>query len=82
MLRILYFARLRDALECSEELLDYQCSWTTVGELKEYLSQRNACWQQALNGNVLYAVNHTIAHVNDAISDGDEIAFFPPVTGG
>lgn len=82
MLRLLYFAQLKDQLNCSEEQLDWQPEFTTISALKLHLSQRDKQWQNALSANILTAVNQTMAKGNHPISDGDEIAFFPPVTGG
>ena len=82
MLRILYFARLRDELDCGEEQMEYQPEWVTIDDLKHTLSERDSRWQKAFNGTILHSVNHAIAAADQAINDGDEIAFFPPVTGG
>lgn len=82
MLRILYFARLRDELDCGEEQIEYQPDWMTIADLKHTLSERDPRWQKAFSGTILHSVNHAIAPADQVISDGDEIAFFPPVTGG
>ncbi len=41
-----------------------------------------ATGDQTMPVNTLCAINMTYAHLDDSISDGDEVAFFPPVTGG
>lgn len=82
MLRLLYFAQLKDQLNCSEEQLDWQPELSTIAELKQHLSQRDNQWQKAFSANILAAVNQTMAKESHSISDGDEVAFFPPVTGG
>jgi len=82
MLQLKYFASLRDQLNTSDESIDSN-TYTTVAELKAMLCERGELWQQLLSGsNVLVAVNQEMAFDNTAINDGDEIAFFPPVTGG
>lgn len=81
MLQLKFFASLRDQLNTSEETIDgtYAC----VGELKQALCERGETWQALLNGsNVLVAVNQDMAFDSTVIKEGDEIAFFPPVTGG
>ena len=56
----------------------------TVNDLINELSQRGENWAQALrdNQNLQIAVNHDVAQRDTALKQGDEVAFFPPVTGG
>lgn len=82
MIQVLYFASLRDRLgTAGEELNDLPA---TVGELREQLASRGGAWQEALAGErpVLCAVNQEMADNATALDDGDEVGFFPPVTGG
>lgn len=82
MLQLKYFASLRDQLQTSEESLA-SYPYTNVAELKQALRERGEPWQALLSGsNVLVAVNQNMAFDSTRIKDGDEIAFFPPVTGG
>ncbi|MBO1924640.1 MULTISPECIES: molybdopterin converting factor subunit 1 [Thiomicrorhabdus] len=82
MLNVLYFASFREILGQAQEQLpaDYQ----TVDCLLKDLAARGETWQQALlhNQNLQIAVNHDVANRQTAIKAGDEVAFFPPVTGG
>lgn len=82
MIQVLYFASFRDVLGQSQETLPAE--QTTIQELLENLATRGEQWRQALldNQNLQIAVNHDIANRNAAIKAGDEVAFFPPVTGG
>ena len=80
MIRVLYFARLREVLGRAEEVLDVTPH--TVDDLRQKLQARGAAWASALDGKVLCAVNQTIAKGQTTLEDGDEVAFFPPVTGG
>ncbi|MBK5968273.1 MULTISPECIES: molybdopterin converting factor subunit 1 [Thiorhodovibrio] len=83
MIRLLYFASLREALDCEGE--DYALADPmTVAELRAQLAARGEPWSQALAPaqNILAAVNQTIAGPDSVIQPGDEVAFFPPVTGG
>ncbi|MFT5118322.1 MAG: molybdopterin synthase sulfur carrier subunit [Kiritimatiellia bacterium] len=82
MLKILYFAQLRDTLNCSEENLGWQTHFNTIDDVKTVLSQRDEKWQKAFNKNILSALNQQMAQGHREIKEGDEIAFFPPVTGG
>jgi molybdopterin synthase sulfur carrier subunit len=80
--KILYFAGLREQLGTPGEDLDL--SPTTVAGLRSQLMARGGAWQSALaQGKALrVAVNQEMAQPTTPVKPGDEIAFFPPVTGG
>ncbi len=82
MVNVLYFASFRETLGQADEKLSVEHS--TVGGLIAELAQRGDNWRQALleNANLQIAVNHDIASRETLIKSGDEVAFFPPVTGG
>lgn len=82
MITILYFAQLRDAVNCDKETLEWNESLGTIHDLKTHLIARGDRWQTAFNNTLLCAQNQQMAQEQQAINDGDEIAFFPPVTGG
>ena len=73
---IKYFASLAEQLGRRED----QVSATQVATVAD--AWRAANGAQALPANVLSAVNHTYVGRSHAVVDGDEVAFFPPVTGG
>ena len=79
--RILYFASLREHLGKGEETLELPEGLATVGEL---IAWRASQGREALSQvpNLRFAVNQEMAALDAAVRDGDEIAFFPPVTGG
>ena len=82
-LKIVYFARLREAIGQGEEQLEKPGNVTTTGELKAWLMERGEPWASALAGKrVLVAVDQEHAHYDDEITNDSEVAFFPPVTGG
>ncbi|BBD76859.1 MULTISPECIES: molybdopterin converting factor subunit 1 [Hydrogenophilus] len=82
-LSIKYFARVRDALGTSGETLAWNATWQTVDDLRQALCARGGAWAETLSREEIHcARNQQIAAWNDPIADGDEIAFFPPVTGG
>ncbi len=83
MIKILYFARLREALGLVSEELDLP-QGTNVAKLMALLAARGDTWQQEFAGShpLRAAVNQTLAPNSTVINTGDEVAFFPPVTGG
>lgn len=84
MITVRYFASIREKLDCGEEVLPLPAAVTDVQQLLEHLVQLHGpVWAEALTtGTVLIAVNQTVEKKTAPIRDGDEIAFFPPVTGG
>ena len=79
--KILYFAGLKESLGMSGESLDLPAGVATVGALRDWLVGQG---REALGTakNLRCAVNQDMAGLNATVRDGDEIAFFPPVTGG
>ena len=84
MLRVLFFGRFREELDCAELKLVFSENYTNLQGLQDALiAERGGQWLEVLaQENVIRAVNQEVATQNVALSDGDEIAFFPPVTGG
>ena len=80
MIRVLYFARLRDHVGCAGEEISEVPG--TLGELVGQLAGRGGDWAEAFSGTVLMAVNQEMADPDTPLADGDEVGFFPPVTGG
>ncbi|MGQ0751456.1 MAG: molybdopterin converting factor subunit 1 [Betaproteobacteria bacterium] len=84
MVKVLYFARLREALGTAGEELALPASVSTLGGLRAILSARGGAWSEELAANrrIRAAVNQVMTDEQTVIADGDEVAFFPPVTGG
>lgn len=84
MIRILYFAWLRERAGRGEEQLALPEGVATVGGLVAWLRARDAAGLAAFQNPAVVraAVNQAFAAPSDAITAGDEVAFFPPVTGG
>lgn len=82
-LRVLYFASLREAVGRANEELTVPEGVGTVGQLRDFLAARGEGWGALAQGrNVRAARNQRMARAEEGIEAGDEIAFFPPVTGG
>ena len=83
-MRILYFAWLRTKTGTASEQVSPPAEVTTVGELMQWLASQRSGFAEALAapGVVRAAVNQDYAEPGDPVRPGDEVAFFPPVTGG
>jgi molybdopterin synthase sulfur carrier subunit len=83
-IKVLYFARIKEAVNYSSEEVDLPREIITVMGLKNWLSLRGDTWAQLFNGKqvVRAAINHELVDDMAVIQAGDEVAFFPPVTGG
>ena len=82
--RVLFFASLREQVGLAYEEIELPAEVATVAALRSHLARRGGAWEGALaeKKNVRAAVNQDMAKPGAAIRAGDEIAFFPPVTGG
>ena len=84
MLRIHYFASVREAMGRADEQLEMPSGIATVAGLITYLRSADPDFDRmcADHEQVLVAVNQAVAGQDSAISEEDEIAFFPPMSGG
>jgi molybdopterin synthase sulfur carrier subunit len=82
-LKVLYFASLAEDLGCGEETLEL-ASGAQLANLRQQLAARGGDWAIRIPDvqRTLAAVNQAMARDDTALQDGDEIAFFPPVSGG
>ena len=82
--KVLFFAALREQLGRPSEELELPPNINTIGALREHLRARGGAWAGvfAPNRAVRAAVNQDMVQPAAAIKAGDEVAFFPPVTGG
>jgi molybdopterin synthase sulfur carrier subunit len=81
---LLYFAWLRQKIGRSEEQFDLPHDITTVRALASHLARRGDGYAQAFadTARLRAAVNREHVPFDTPVADGDEVAFFPPVTGG
>lgn len=82
MLKVLFFASLRETLG-QEQLQVDSTRAATVAELREVLVSDYPDWAGSLSQpRLMVAVNQSMGREETPIKEGDEVAFFPPVTGG
>jgi molybdopterin synthase sulfur carrier subunit len=83
-LKLLYFARLREALGVPQEDVALPPEVADVAALMRWLASRGGAWQEEFAGcrPLRAAINQTLVANDQLLQDGDEVAFFPPVTGG
>jgi sulfur-carrier protein len=83
-MKILYFAWVRERTGISSETIACPDDVHTVGDLLSWLGKRGDGYAEAFenNGMVRAAVNQEHVDLTHPINDNDEVAFFPPVTGG
>lgn len=79
-----FFASLREALGTASESVVLPVGVKTAGQVREFLRTRGGIWAEALaDGKALrIACNQQMAEPGTPITEGCELAFFPPVTGG
>ena len=82
--QVLFFGRLREELKVSQEELSLPAADATVQDIIAALAARGDNWRRALTTKraLAFAVRQTFAKADTPIQDGDEVAIFPPVTGG
>ena len=81
MIKVLFFAQVRELVGYDAITLDtvFPC----VEALRQHLAAKGERWALALEqGKLLAAVNQTLVSFDHPLASGDEVAFFPPVTGG
>lgn len=81
MINVLFFAQVRELIGIGT--LSVPAEYPTVEELRKSLCERGERWALALeSGKLLTAVNQSLVPAEHPLQAGDEVAFFPPVTGG
>lgn len=82
MLRVLYFARLRERFGMAGENVEF--AGITTADLVAQLQARGGVWAEELAAGRAFrvAVNQDIVTLDAALPDNAEVAIFPPVTGG
>lgn len=79
---VLYFASVREALQCERERVELPPEVNSVSALRRHLASRGGEWARLEGERVRAAVNQEMAAPHTPVTSDDEVAFFPPVTGG
>lgn len=84
MVEIKYFARLSESLGVRSEQIELNQRVNTADDLVNQLISRGGNWAEEFSGEnkILVAINQQMCEPGSPVNDGDEVAFFPPVTGG
>lgn len=82
--KVFYFASVREKIGRDAEEIELPAGVATVAGLRGHLRARGGAWAEALGENRLLrtAVNQDMVKAAAVLKAGDEVAFFPPVTGG
>ncbi|MCG9631753.1 MULTISPECIES: molybdopterin synthase sulfur carrier subunit [Vibrio] len=81
MITVLFFAQTRELV--GVDSVEVDASFTTIEAIRSHLVKQEGKWDIALEeGKLLAALNQSIVPLTTEVKDGDEVAFFPPVTGG
>jgi len=78
--KVLYFARYGEALGLDTETVDGE--FATLDALRAHLALRGGVWQVLAEQNLMCARNEELCQLDEPLVSGDEVAFFPTVTGG
>ena len=81
-LEILFFASLAEQVNCRELSLPWTPDLASVAALRDHLCRRGGAWELLSSDQLRCAVNQEIVKIDHPLRAGDEVAFFPPVTGG
>lgn len=82
MIRVQYFARYREALGLDGEQLNWSQALASLDDLRRLLLARGGAWDVLGEQNLMCARNQELCSLDEPLADGDEVAFFPTVTGG
>ena len=84
MVKVLFFARIREQLGCDSLELQWPEAGLDLEMLQQHLcAEYGSQWADVLSqDNIIRAVNQVVVTSNCSLKNGDEVAFFPPVTGG
>ncbi len=78
--KVMYFARYREILGCDAERVEGQ--FLVIDDVRQVLLAKGGPYAVLAEQNLMCARNEELCRLDEPLEDGDEVAFFPPVTGG
>lgn len=83
MIKVLFFASFREKLNCGQLTLEEGEYPGSLFSLKKQLAEKGEPWREVvMSDRTLVAINQNMTRQDTPLHPGDEVAFFPPVTGG
>lgn len=84
MINVRFFSMVREALGVEELNVEFSEGTQSIASLKRTLAdQYGSIWDETLHQpNLVHALNQRVVRIEAPVADGDEVAFFPPMTGG
>ena len=82
MINLQFFARYREVLGVEQQQLAWSPELSSLRALRDALLNRGEDWQVLAEPRLMCALNQEMVSLDTPLQDGDEVAFFPPVTGG
>ena len=82
MITVLFFAKYKEVLQTEKLQLDWQPQWQTLNDVRNHLLQRGEPWTVLHDPTLMCALNQDMCPLATPIQSGDELVFFPMVTGG
>lgn len=79
-INVQYFARYRETLGMDDEQVEGE--FASIDDLRLHLLTREGVWQVLAEQNLMCARNQELCQLDEPLESGDEVAFFPTVTGG
>ena len=82
MIRLLFFARIKERLGKGEMTIDFVANQSLETLTQGLIEKNGDDWQILLEPDTVFSCNQRVVDRDLIVADGDEVAFFPPVTGG
>ena len=82
MIKLLFFARIKERLDKSEMTIDFVANQSLQILTQKLIEKHGDEWQILLEPDTVFSCNQRVVDRDHIVADGDEVAYFPPVTGG
>ena len=82
MIKLLFFASIKERLGKNEMTIDFVANHSLQALTHELIEKHGDEWQILLEPDTVFSCNQRVVDRDHIVADGDEVAYFPPVTGG